>query len=337
MQAGDPNKTIDKSRIALVVGLAASIAFTAILYSLQAGQLGQISSDLAAKTSVIEQQEQQISEQRSLVASQQQEISDKTTQLESLEGEIDTLAAEIELQERQMTSRTAQIERLQADLAANNSELTLLQQQAADLEQEIATLQSEIQVKDQDLAELILANAAARRVHVTHYGLGVNEDDEGIVFPIEIEVIGSGGGRISVDVSNVQYAASFQTAVRTAAEVASDYTGVTMSNKDVIVRLVNESDDVIRVDGPSAGAVIAVMLVAGLEEKQLDPDILVTGAIESDGTIGSVGGLQGKADAAADYGAEKLLVPGGQEFHNSRIEIEGVEDIGDLADRIIID
>lgn len=197
-------------------------------------------------------------------------------------------------------------------------------------------LQSEIQAKDQDLTELILANAAAKRVHVAHYGLGVDDNGEGIVFPIEIEIIGSGAGRISVDVSNVQYAASFQTAVRTAAEVVSDYTDVTVSDKDVIVRLVNESENVIRVDGPSAGAIIAVMMLAGLQEKQLNPDILVTGAIESDGTIGSVGGLQGKADAAADYGAEMLLVPDGQEFHDSRIEIEGVEDINDLADRMII-
>lgn len=323
--------------MALAAIAAASVAASLVIYVQQTAAINSISSELAEKSSQISQQSQQINEYAALVSAQVEELADKSAQFEALQGEINDLAREIELQKRQITSRTAQIERLQADLVASNSELVLLQQQAADLEEEISTLQSEIQAKDRDLAELILANAAAKRVHVTHYGLGVDEDDDGIVFPIEIEIIGSGAGRISVDVSNVQYAASFQTAVRTAAEVASDYTGVTMSNRDVIVRLVNESDDVIRVDGPSAGAVIAVMMVAGLEEKQLDPDILVTGAIESDGTIGTVGGLQGKADAAADYGAETLLVPDGQEFNSNRIEIEGVEDIDDLADRIIID
>lgn len=315
--------------VALTITLAALTVISLSMYGQQLEIISNLSSELTETSLQIDQQNQKVDEFSTLVSTQQLELANMGVQLESLQGRIDELTGEIEHREMLIAAKTAQVERLQTDLDQSEEQLVLL-------EEEISTLQSEIQAKDRDLAELILANAAAKRVHVTHYGLGVNEDDEGIVFPIEIEIIGSGAGRISVDVSNVQYAASFQTAVRTAAEVASDYTGVTMSNRDVIVRLVNDSDDVIRVDGPSAGAVIAVMLVAGLEEKQLDPDILLTGAIESDGTIGPVGGLQGKADAAADYGAEKLLVPDGQEFQNSRIEIEGAEDIDDLADRMII-
>ncbi len=331
-----PKTNLAAGKIALIAALAASVAISIVIYAHQTTTISNLSSELEEVSQQVEQQNQTIEEYASILEVQGEELAGKTAQLESLQGEINALVREIELQERQLVSRTTQIERLEADLAASNSELISLQQQATNLKGEIATLESEIRAKDRNLAELILANAAARRVHVEHYGLAVDQDGDGIVFPIEIEIIGSGAGRISVDVGNVQYDAAFQEAVRTAAEVASDYTGVTESDKDIIVRLVNESDGLIVVDGPSAGAVIAVMMVAGLEEKQLDPDILVTGAIEPDGMVGMVGGLSDKADAAADYGATTLLVPDGQEFQDSRIDIEGVEDIDELADRIIL-
>ncbi len=316
-------------KLALSVALAASIAFTAILYSQQAGQISQLSSDLATKNDVIEQQGREIEEQSSLVASQQQEISDKTAQLETLQDRVDELSQNIKSIEGELANKTEQAASLQDELEQSTEELQ-------DLQSQINLLQAEIQAKDEDIAELILEKAT-ERVHVVYYGLGVDEDDNGIVFPIEVEIIKSGDNRISLDVSNVDYATTFQETVRTAVDVASDYTGVRVSDKDIIVRLVNKSGGVIKVDGPSAGAAIAAIVAAGLQEKELDSDILVTGTIESDGTIGPVGGLEGKADAAAEFGAHTLLVPVGQEFQHDDIDVEGVEDIGDLASRIVKD
>jgi predicted ATP-dependent protease len=315
-------------KLALSVALAASVAFTAILYSQQAGQISQLSSDLAAKTGVIEQQEQQIGEQSSLMASQQQEISDKTAQLETLQDRVSELSQDIESIEEQLAEKTEQAANLQDDLDQSMDELE-------DLQSQISLLQAEIQQKDEDIAELILEKES-ERYHVVYYGIGVDEDGDGIVFPIEVDILKSGDNRISLDVSNVQYTKTFQETVRTAVEVASDYTGVKVSDKDIIVRLVNKSNSVISVDGPSAGAAITAIIVAGLQEKELDPDILVTGTIETDGTIGSVGGLTSKADAADEFGAHTLLVPDGQEFQHD-IDIDSVEDIDELASRIIID
>jgi uncharacterized protein len=171
---------------------------------------------------------------------------------------------------------------------------------------------------------------------VVYYSIGVDEDCIGVVFPVEVDILKSGDNRISLDVSNVQYTATFQETVRTAVDVASDYTGVRVSDKDIIVRPANKSNSVVKVDGPSAGAAITALLVAGLQEKELDPDILVTGTIESDGTIGPVGGLQSKADAAEEFGARTLLVSSSQEFAHS-IDVEGVDNIDELASRIIKD
>ncbi len=262
----------------------------------------------------MDQQRQTIGEYSSLVTAQQEELAEKTAQLEDLQTEIGSLSQEIESQGGQI-----------AELSA----------QATSLELQISALQSEIQAKDRDLARIMLENESGRRVHVAHYGLGVDENDKGIVFPIEVEIIGAGDGRISVNVSDVQFETTFQDAVRTAAAVASEYTGVPLSDKDIIITLVNDSDSLIKVDGPSAGALLAVMIAAGLQEKQLDRSVLVTGTIRSDGTIGRVGGLSGKADAADAFGADKLLVPRGQEFADSRIVIEGVADMKQFASRMI--
>lgn len=270
--------------------------------------------DLAEKSLQADQQKQALDEYASLLEAQQNELAEVNTQLEALGAKVSSLSQELESQERLVSEKSAQ---------------------AAGLEQQISALQSEIQAKDKDLARITLENESGKRVHVAHYGLGVDENDNGIVFPIEVEIIGSGGGRISVNVNDVQFEATFQDAVRTAAAVASEYTGISVSDKDIIITLVNDSDSLIRVDGPSAGAVLAAMITAGLEGKQLDPSVLVTGTIRSDGTIGRVGGLSGKADAADAFGAEKLLVPKGQEFQDGRIAIEGVADMKQLASRII--
>jgi predicted ATP-dependent protease len=261
------------------------------------------------------------------MSSQQQEISGKTAELATLQSQVDELSDDIRSIESLIERRTAEAAFLRSELLEKDEELE-------DLQLQLSLLQEEIEEKDKDIADLILEKES-ERFHVVYYGLGVDEDGDGIVFPIEVEIIKSGDNRISLDVSNVQYTATFQSTVRTAVDVASDYTGIRVSDKDIIIRLVNKSGSVIKVDGPSAGAAIAAIIVAGLQEKELNPDILVTGTIESDGSIGSVGGLVGKADAADEFGAHTLLVPEGQEFQHE-IDIRGVENIGELASHIVI-
>lgn len=320
--------------ITIVALAAASIVIGAIIYPQQSAKINDLSLELESKSATIERQSQTISEGSSLIASQQQEIADKSIQLANLQGQIVDLFGEIESREKTIAETAEQADRLKVELADKQAELRQIQLQITKLQNEISLLQSEIKAKDEDIAQLILEKNAGRRVHVMHYGLGVS-DNKGIVFPIEVEIIGSGNGHISVDVSNVQYEASFQGAVRTAVAVASEYTGVSVSNKDIIVRLVNTEDGLIEVDGPSAGAAITAIMVAGLAEKEIDQSVLVTGTIRSDGTIGKIGGLASKADAAAAFGAKTMLVPAGQEFLHGQIEIVGVADIGELAGHLV--
>lgn len=64
--------------------------------------------------------------------------------------------------------------------------------------------------------------------------------------------------------------------------------------------------------GPSAGASIAVLTVAMLEDFKLDEDYAITGTINSGGLIGPVGGLKAKVEAAKKAGLKKVFIPAGE-------------------------
>lgn len=63
------------------------------------------------------------------------------------------------------------------------------------------------------------------------------------------------------------------------------------------------------VEGPSAGAALAVMTYALLENRSLRQDAIMTGTIDSGGGIGEVGGLYEKARGAAFAGARYFITP----------------------------
>lgn len=63
------------------------------------------------------------------------------------------------------------------------------------------------------------------------------------------------------------------------------------------------------IDGPSAGAILAIGTLAALRGDRLDPTVTMTGTIASDGGIGPVGGVTEKVRAAAADGFTTVLVP----------------------------
>ena len=65
-------------------------------------------------------------------------------------------------------------------------------------------------------------------------------------------------------------------------------------------------------DGPSAGAAMTVGFLAVLKGDYIQRGVAVTGTIEPDGRIGSVGAIPDKIRAAAREGYRTILVPQGQ-------------------------
>ena len=138
----------------------------------------------------------------------------------------------------------------------------------------------------------------------------VTRDGEGVVGTLETTVK-QGSGLVLVNIDNVLAQFDTQLSGRTAAAVATKFTGVDTSRYDIIYDI-NANATVI--EGPSAGAAMAVSVIAALENRTLPTDVMVTGTINDDGTIGRVGAIREKALAAKAAGATTFLVPEGQGF-----------------------
>jgi len=132
---------------------------------------------------------------------------------------------------------------------------------------------------------------------------------EGTTMQITVE-IKPGDGNILVNTITAT-GVDFQSSARTAVKVAENIANVDLSNSDVIFSIASKQN-MQAVDGQSAGAAMTVLLISELTHKEIRSDILMTGTINSDGSVGRVGGIMEKADAAGKYGAKIFLVPVGQ-------------------------
>ena len=87
-----------------------------------------------------------------------------------------------------------------------------------------------------------------------------------------------------------------QASARLATQIAGKVTGKDMSKYDVFIQV--KADTPI-IGGPSAGGTMTVGIIAALEGWSVRKDVMMTGMINPDGTIGPVGGILEKASAAA--------------------------------------
>ena len=133
----------------------------------------------------------------------------------------------------------------------------------------------------------------------------------GAVLKITAE-IRDGSGLVLVNTA-VPTGVDFQTSARTAVNVAQKTTDIDLTKKDVIFSISSEnSQELQAVDGGSAGGAMTVLLISDISGKPINNKILMTGTIQPDGSIGEIGGVAQKADAAGKYGAKIFLVPKGQ-------------------------
>jgi len=134
---------------------------------------------------------------------------------------------------------------------------------------------------------------------------------QGTVLKITVDVR-EGTGLVLVNTA-IPTGVDFQSSARTAANVAHTITGMDLSKKDVIFSIsAGNNQDLQAVDGGSAGGAMTVLLISDLLGKNISNQVLMTGTIQSDGTIGPIGAAPEKADAAGQYGAKIFLVPQGQ-------------------------
>ena len=161
--------------------------------------------------------------------------------------------------------------------------------------------------------------ATGTQIASTKIAAVTSDGSTGIICDLMVE-ISPGNGRILVDTYPL-IGFDFQSAERTAVEVASTVTGFELDSDgglkgaDVLLEVsapTEGSVEVQSIDGPSAGAATTVAIIAAIENRTVRKDVIMTGTIEKNGSIGQVGGVLAKAEAANDFGARLFLVPSGQ-------------------------
>lgn len=226
-------------------------------------------------------------------------------------------------------------------LGIDAKEIDMLNSSIADLAKTIAGLDSQISEKDATIQ--IFSNKlglAQNEISVltprieNYYVAAVGPNNEGEISPLEVKII-NGTGAISVDVNNVDVLEGVQESVRTAASVAESYTGISLGNKDIVISFINTQPYVISVDGPSAGAAMTTTIIAALLNRTMNTKVLMTGTMNSDGTIGQVGDVATKAIAAQSFGANVFLVPAGQSVTVSNLQVKTISTINDAVNRVI--
>ncbi len=142
------------------------------------------------------------------------------------------------------------------------------------------------------------------------YVLAVASTSEGYVgVPSELIVRVSPGEGVVFLSTEPLSEVDMQASARLAALVASYVAGVDYFKHDYYVLMRANSTIV---GGPSASAAISVAIAAALLGAELNRSVVMTGAILPDGTIGPVGGIYQKLQAAKEVGAKVVLIPYGQ-------------------------
>lgn len=117
-----------------------------------------------------------------------------------------------------------------------------------------------------------------------------------------------GTGNIFLDVNSVLSKEDTQHSVRLAAEFAKEHENISSGSVDLFYSIKALAPVL---EGPSAGGAVAVATIATLRNETPAEDVMMTGALNHDGSIGPSGKILEKAIAAKEAGAKVFLVPVG--------------------------
>ncbi len=124
---------------------------------------------------------------------------------------------------------------------------------------------------------------------------------------IEIEAIAFGAERVGEGSIRFNDTAGSMAkdSVFNATSVLRNECNDSLSNYDLHINIVGGG----KVDGPSAGAGIFLVIVSSIQKKPIRQDIAITGEISIQGSVKPVGGIYEKIYAAKQAGIKKILIP----------------------------
>jgi len=160
-------------------------------------------------------------------------------------------------------------------------------------------------------------NISIEYSNITVYAPAVAKTEngyKGVISTITVTIQTNGSGRVFVDtlpLTQIDMQGSARLAVKVAGSLIKNdrSCNIDPNNYDFFF-VIRTSSPII--GGPSAGAVMTLATIALLENWTIDNKTIMTGMINPDGSIGPVGGIPQKIDAAYSAGATQFLIPKGQ-------------------------
>ncbi|MBU2559978.1 hypothetical protein KKA03_03695 [archaeon] len=216
-----------------------------------------------------------------------------------------------------------QIIELESDIEAKDSLINLLDRDYQGVQSDYHGLESEL--------EEIKKQGETRSI-TTHI-LGVR-DGVGVIIPLKIEVR-KGNERIFIDVSEVFLESDVQGTAKTAFALADVKSKGGLVQKDAYIHIVNPYSKSLSLSGSSSGAVMTMALIALGKNATLKEDVMITGSIQGDGSIGPVLYIREKAEAAKSLNATLMLVPAGQKISVSGIKIIEVSNVEEAMEYML--
>jgi len=148
----------------------------------------------------------------------------------------------------------------------------------------------------------------------------VTTEGEGLVANLTLE-IEPGTGKVWSAVTPL-VGTTTQNAEREAVRLASNFS---KDSKKYDYKFTITSSASI-VEGPSAGAAMALLTASMLTDRKIPDEVSITGTIDSDGTVGPVGGVFEKAKEASKTGVKLFLIPRGEAVQTVRLQ-DGVRSV----------
>jgi predicted S18 family serine protease len=150
----------------------------------------------------------------------------------------------------------------------------------------------------------------------------VDKDGKGVMATLSIDAE-PGVGMTLVDINQILFWADTQDSIRTAKIVARDVTGIDLSKYNIIYSIQANAS---AIEGPSAGAAMAIATILELENKIFNKNVTITGTIDEKGEIGKISGVVAKAEAAESAGMNLFIVPIGQKTYTEYKQENSCED-----------
>jgi uncharacterized protein len=166
-------------------------------------------------------------------------------------------------------------------------------------------------------AEIYEGSVSITYRNVTVYAPAVASTDTGyvgVISTITVTIQSNGTGRVFVDtlpLTQVDMQGSARLAVKVASALVENDINCDVDPKTYDYFFVVRTSSPV-IGGPSAGAMMTVATIALLENFKLANNTVMTGMINPDGSIGPIGGITQKIDAAYSVGATHFLIPYGQ-------------------------